>query len=231
MANGHRTIEDNPVLVREAVRRDGSRAVALRVFCGRRTGSVPLQTCEACPSCIEIASDLNGAGAIVRCKPERAVAATAPTGVRRHGGEDAPGDATPVGTILRGCTFCIVGDAEVPSLLAGLAERPLSEMPVVDDLGRLIGLVRDIHCLRGLRAALGPDVQSGFGRCGVSRIDAVMSPAKSVREDASVRRALRAMAGADVREIPVVARDGQLVGMLRDIDGLHFIAAERGSKR
>src|SRR5262245_61741954 len=102
--NARTTNEEHPVLVREVVRRDGSRGLALRVFCSRRAESVPLETCAACPSCLVIATEPDGVSAVVRCKPPEGAAARRMAAPSRS---DAPGDITPVGTVLRGGTLCV----------------------------------------------------------------------------------------------------------------------------
>jgi len=230
MTNGRKAAEEHPVLVREVVRRDGSRAPALRVFCSRRAASVPLETCEACPSCVDIAPDEDGVGTLVRCQPPHAIA-TIPRTDRPRGMDDPPGEATLVGSILRGGTLCVASDAEVPALRALSVERALLGLFIVDNDGRLVGLVRDVNLLRAVQPTPDAGPLAALEARDVNRADAVMSTATSVWEDISVRRAIRCMASAHLREIPVVTREGQLVGVLRDIDGLRWIAAEQHRKR
>jgi CBS domain-containing protein len=229
MANDRLATEEHPVLVREVVHRDGSRGLALRVFCSRRAESVPIEECEACPSCVDIAADADGVSGLVRCRPPRGRAALSVTSGLTNG--DTPGNATPVGTVLQGGVLCIGKDAEVSALLALLAERGLPGLFVVDDDGQLVGLVRDANLLAVRRANSTPALSSGLEAPDVSRVDGVMSTAMSVGEEASLRRALLRMASAHLREIPIVTREGQLVGVLRDIDGLRWLAAERRGKR
>ncbi len=212
MAKEGAASEVHPVLIREIVRRDGSRTLAFHVFCSRRTESVPLAMCETCAACLDISPDAEGVRAVVRCRPP--CPTNAPTAFSRGDPNALPGDTTPVGTILHGATLCAGSDAEAATLLALLAERALPELFVVDESGRLVGLVRDGHLQRG-----------------ASSLGDVMSSATCVEEAVSVRRAVVRMAGAHVRAVPIVTRDGLLVGVLRDVDGLHFIATDRRGRR
>ena len=61
--------EEHPILVRDAVRGDGSHTIAFRVFCPRQGGSVPLDRCEVCPSCLDVTAGPGRGEALVHCAP------------------------------------------------------------------------------------------------------------------------------------------------------------------
>lgn len=232
MASDGEATENHPVLIREVIRGDGSRALALRVFCARQHGSVPLEACRACPSCIEISPDAESTSALVRCRaPETAEAEQPAEAPRAHDGPSE--DILRVGSILRGVALCIGSEVDVSTLRAALAERGLPELLVVDDEGRLVGLVRDVNLPRALRPLHIASLLSALKSPDLRRVGDIMSTATSVGEDDSVRDAVLRMAHAHLREIPVITRGGELVGVLRDIDGLHSLSRfdVQGSRR
>jgi len=178
---------------------------------------------------VEVAPDVDGTSALVRCSPPRDDATTPPTD-DPQAGDDLREDCTPVGAILRGATLCIACRTEVRELRALMVEGGLPGVFVVDEGGRLAGLVRERDLVIAPR--LTPNAGRAAPEAGVVRlVGAVMSTATSVEEFASVCSALRRMAGAHLREVPVITRDGQLVGVLRDIEGLRWIADQRRGER
>ncbi len=80
-------------------------------------------------------------------------------------------------------------------------------VPVIDDGRKIIGLVTDRDIV--VRAvADGKDLK----QC---RVNEVMSKSvRSVHEDDSVRDVLNVMSGAQVRRVPVVNRNNELVGIV-----------------
>lgn len=230
MTSGQDPIEKHPVLVREVLRGDGSRVLSLRVYCSRQSASVDLETCEVCASCIDISPDPGGTQVFVRCEPVQETAnarAGAPEEGSGPGG--LAGGTTPVGEILSDNTLCVGTDTHVPAIIELMKERSLPGVFVVDDEGHLVGIVRDVNLLRTLEPM--PHMrQEPLHALAGSHVETVMSTAMAIGEDSPVRRALLCMAHAHLREIPVVTREGRLVGVLRDIEGLRWFASERRAK-
>jgi CBS domain-containing protein len=84
-------------------------------------------------------------------------------------------------------------------------------LPIVVEGGRLIGIVtdRDI-ALRVVGQGLNPE-QTTVGQIASKEL-------VTIRADQDLDEALAAMAGAQVRRIPVVDNDDQLIGMIAQAD-------------
>ena len=202
-----RRSEEHPILVRDLLRSDGSRTIAFRVFCPRNDRSVSVSECEACPRCLEIGAEGPGANGRVCCE------AIPPTS------ESLSADGA-VGSVLRESIFCVESDLSVTSVVAVLVERGLSGVFVVDVDGRLLGLIRELDLVRSRqRAILGAAKPQE-----TATADEIMSSAIAICEDTPVRDAIRRLARSHLRDAAIVARTGELVGVLRDVDGLRWIA-------
>lgn len=184
--------EENRGLVRRIVNADGSRSVAVRVFCERRDESVPLEECRACPACLAVLATDDGDAVAVRC-----VRSEEPTARLDR--------AAPVVAALKASVVCASAELDGRTLAALFAERGSTLVFVVGAAGALAGVVHELDTPGSASAA------------------DLASEVRPVLESASVREALVHMARAHLREVPVVTRDGQLVGVLRDIDGLRWI--------
>ena len=132
-------------------------------------------------------------------------------------------------------------DAEAPvgTAVAVMRERRLRHLPVVDDAGRLVGIVTD----RDLRSAvLGsaiadcvPSIQgrlrSMATRLDELRIAQVMTwGALTIGPEAPLAQAAAIMADAKVGSLPVVDH-GRLVGIVTEHDVLKALAATLPSIR
>ena len=87
-----------------------------------------------------------------------------------------------------------------------MKQRDTGVVPVVDGR-KIIGLITDRDIVvRGL--AEGKD-------CSSLRVNEVMTKnVRSVQEDASVDEVLRVMKGAEVRRVPVINKNNELVGII-----------------
>lgn len=86
-------------------------------------------------------------------------------------------------------------------------DRDCGSVPVVDDDGRVVGMITD----RDICMALA----TGNRRASETRVEEVM--AKEVRScavDADIRSALKVMQGEKLRRLPVVSDDRKLAGIL-----------------
>ena len=125
-------------------------------------------------------------------------------------------------------------EAPLETAVAVMRERRVRHLPVVDDAGRLVGIVTD----RDLRSAiLGPAIAEYASTTDRGRLQALAGDLQDVRvghvmtrgalttgPDASVAQAAAVMADARVGSLPVV--EGQrLVGILTEHDVLKALAA------
>jgi CBS domain-containing protein len=91
-----------------------------------------------------------------------------------------------------------------------MRDGDMGSVPVVDDEGKLIGIVTDRDIV--VRAvAEGKDTLSPVS-------DAMTNEIYSVRPDAFVFEAVRLMGDKQVRRVPVVAENGELAGIIAMAD-------------
>jgi CBS domain-containing protein len=225
--------EKHPILTHQELRADGSRTIHFRVFCRRQARSFTLEACLACAQSI----DVEGAGseACLRCKPEHQPPPSTdgpPTPTRV--GEDVP-----VGTLLSASILCVHQDLDVVSLTSLFVERGLPSVFVVDDGGRLVGIVAEGSLVppRPPSDPPGsfPPPPPSSGRLstwpdGTLTRD-VMATVSAVREDTSVRHALLEMAVTHVRQMPIVTPSGEPLGLLCDLDGMRWLSARARTAR
>jgi CBS domain-containing protein len=112
---------------------------------------------------------------------------------------DAPkpsGSARPAATVLSRFAVCVRVDA----VAAALPPRPAGLVPVVDADMRFVGVLE------------GPRVRLDDAGAEVA-----------IEEHVPIPAALARMAHKRARQVPVVARDGSLVGVLDDLDALRAL--------
>jgi len=112
--------------------------------------------------------------------------------------------------------------------IAGLlAEHRISALPVVDDAGRLVGVVSEADLL--LKEAFGPAEHHQLVETGRTRRehakaaallarDLMTSPAVTIGADAPIAEAARVMHDRAVKRLPVVDEDGRVVGIVTRSD-------------
>ena len=122
--------------------------------------------------------------------------------------------------------------ADAVEMLIGKAHKAL---PVVDAERRVVGILTDGDLLArlGLPAAgaqtaltreeLGRELDA-LRHSGQTAQDVMRSPVVTLAEDAAVAAAARAMTQRGVKRLPVVDRDGRLVGIMSRVDALRALA-------
>jgi CBS domain-containing protein len=113
-----------------------------------------------------------------------------------------------------------------------VVERHIGLLPVVDGQGRLIGVVR-LHSLLELELPdfvnliTDVDFVHDFGAVETTRpetslleqpVSALMQPAISVDEECGLLRAYSIMLQHQLLDLPVVSKDGRLVGLASRVD-------------
>nr|WP_107469577.1 CBS domain-containing protein [Streptomyces mangrovisoli] len=113
-------------------------------------------------------------------------------------------------------------DAPFKEIVRALQEHAVSALPVLDDAGRVAGIVSEADLLpkEEFRDA-DPDRRTQLRRLtdlakagSVTAGELMTSPALTVPPDATLARAARAMARARVKRLPVVDESGGLVGIV-----------------
>ena len=119
-------------------------------------------------------------------------------------------------------------DASFKEMAAMLRSRRISAFPVVDDAGRVIGVVSEGDMLvkeavqadgSSLLAAL-RHLREDDKATGITAGDLMTAPAVTIGPDAPVEEAARLMYDRRVKRLPVVNVAGRLVGIISRVDVL-----------
>jgi CBS domain-containing protein len=119
-------------------------------------------------------------------------------------------------------------DATFKSLAARMRELRISGFPVVDDAGKVIGVVSEADLLKKEALASGEGltgVLSGLLRHkefekadGLIAADLMTCPAVTVSPDDTVAQAARVMYSRKLKRLPVIDKAGQLAGIVTRTD-------------
>ncbi len=119
-------------------------------------------------------------------------------------------------------------DASFKEMAAMLRSRRISAFPVLDDAGRVIGVVSEGDLL--VKEAVQADGTSVFAALrhlkeddkatGVTAGDLMTGPAVTIGPDAPVEEAARVMYDRRVKRLPVVNAAGRLLGIVSRVDVL-----------
>jgi CBS domain-containing protein len=125
----------------------------------------------------------------------------------------------------------VTRDASFKELAARLFELGVSGFPVVDDDGKVIGVVSEAdmmvkeamedghHGLRGVLAAI--EHRTDWRKAGgVTAGDLMTSPAVTVTAEDTVEHAAALMHDRGLKRLPVVDQAGRLVGIISPVDVL-----------
>lgn len=194
-----------PIRSRRTIHADGLRTCDETAYCDHRQRSLPVDDCIACSHCTYIRFTSRGDGGFLTC--------------------DRPGNTAPrvegtVASVMAQAVHCVRADVSVEALAVALIQHGIGGVPVVDDDGRAIGIASKtdvVRCVQERRPL------------ATTTVAEIMTPVVfSLREDATVEHAAALMAFEGVHRIPVVARDGLLVGIVTPLDVARAIAARAG---
>lgn len=189
-----------PIRRRLTVLRDGASSTACLVYCPSQERSVPLINCAMCGFGGRIARDAHGREDTVACARARAEAI-----------EHAR--ALPVGLAVQSAVVCLTYDVPVRTAARLFETEPSAfGMPVVDRDRRFLGLLSRASALLAL---------DGAHRGVAGRM---ISTTPTIEERASLDLAFAAMAARRARELVVLDAAREVVGVLRDVDALRFVA-------
>jgi len=133
-----------------------------------------------------------------------------------------------VSTVMTTDVASVRPDTSFHELTEILAERKVSAVPVVDDDGRVLGIVSEADLLHKLEFADGRSGHAILERPvhrqarakadGRLAKDVMTSPAVTLPVGASVVKAARLLESQRVKRAPVVDEDGRLVGIVSRAD-------------
>lgn len=185
------------------------------VFCTRRGESVGLDTCSHCPRFLRISSDQTSEAVLCGAGSE---AQEAPSDERRL---SLPRLA--ITALMTRNIVCVRPDLSLDAAAALFIETGLSAVPVVDAQAKLIGFVSESDIM--LAAQVSPSGSSGVPHT----VGDIMLPyALALPETTSITRAAAVMAFEGQHRVAVVARDGQVVGVLSASDIMYWLARADG---
>jgi CBS domain-containing protein len=125
----------------------------------------------------------------------------------------------------------VTRDASFKELAAGLFELGVSGFPVVDDAGKVIGVVSEADMLakealedgyHGLRGRIAAIMHRAERRKagGVTAADLMTSPAVTVAAEDTVEHAAALMYDRGLKRLPVLDATGRLTGIISRVDVL-----------
>lgn len=198
------------------------------VFCPRSRATVPFADCVGCPHCSGIVVDVTEQGSLVRCTaegPEADWGALAGARVR---------------DLMTRPARTVAPDDDIESVVSLFLEAGISGAPVVDERGRVIGMISKTDLVRegAERRSRAPGeggrnerLEDALPIDGLP-VRAVMTPLAFVLdEDAPLPVACALMAYEGIHRAPVCAASGEVVGVLSALDVLGFIAKVAGLPR
>jgi len=119
-------------------------------------------------------------------------------------------------------------NATYKNMAAELREHHISGLPVLDDEGKVVGLVSEADLLA--KEALDGEIPGRSGAIlsrreraratGETAADLMTRPPITITADDSAVQAARLMQGKRVKRLPVVAADGHLIGIVSRVDVL-----------
>ncbi len=146
-----------------------------------------------------------------------------------------------VSRIMRDDVTAVQPSAPVAQVVTLLLERGVRSLPIIDDDGRLLGILTDGDLLHraGLTARLSlqkdlPAEQAGallaaLRQSPLTAGEIMTTPVISVRGDESVRTAVARMVKHNLKRLPVVSEDERLIGMVTRIDVFRAVEMQQGS--
>jgi CBS domain-containing protein len=187
------------------------------VQCPRLQKTVRLDDCHACPYRVATKLDPTGRDSHLVCQIPAADAATL---AQVQPAEDA------VGQIMVKSVVCVREETTAPTLIRLFAERGISGAPVVDGDGQPLGVVSLTDLVFNSYEAL-EDEEDDFVR-SLPRSEATAGELMThvpitVTEDTTIPRAAEVMASHRIHRLPVVSREGFVVGLVTSLDVLTWM--------
>jgi len=240
----HRAHESGlPVRVRRTATAEGE-LIARSVYCPGRSRSISLEECEECHHCDGVTLDPTERSSFVMCRRFPADLRPEPDPRRSPGsGATDLAESTPVSAVMARDVLCVTSSMGALELLGLLLRDGISGAPVVDELGRAIGVVSKTDLLRELERqgspinasprGAGPLELLGARKDALARtsVGELMMPfAYTISENASLAMASALMTLEGVHRLPVVTDDARrgVVGILSSLDVLRWLARTCG---
>ena len=129
-------------------------------------------------------------------------------------------DATPVNAVMVRDVVCVARDLPLANLEEMLLELGISGVPVTDTDGRPVGMVSKTDLVAAHRKGAAMDD---------ARVGDIMMPMTfCVGTEETVARTAGLMAFEGLHRVPVVDREGRVVGLVSTLDVMRWLARESG---
>jgi CBS domain-containing protein len=194
------------------------------LVCPRRGRLLPLAVCDECPHLRSVRFGKDEQG-----QENASAICDLDAGDTRRGFFPKPYDSKsyaatvtmPISTIAKGAV-CVAKDLEVKALTELFLERGISGAPVLDEQGRLVGVVTKSDLLVD-------GLERGRGEGGVTVGDVMTPLVRALGDDATIGDAVTLMAEETIHMIPLVTAQGEVVGVVSALDVLRWFASrDRG---
>lgn len=213
------------VRTRQVVTGGGTSVTEFTVYCPFRRRSLGLDECEECA-----AYDGTSEGT-----------AGEPTGIACTRVTVAPDVPPVVEVVARGAleriavsrvmarhVVCVQADMPLHEVAAVLVRRRIGGVPVVDDEFRPLGMISKTDLVRRSCQEVEEDIElSTATATGTGCVAEVMTPSvATLGERASLLEAAAIMADRGIHRLPIVGRDGRIVGVVSSLDILSWVSRD-----
>ncbi len=132
-------------------------------------------------------------------------------------------EARSVHHLMQGDVVSCGHDATVHDALGRMFDHDVGVLPVVDERGRVVGIVSDRDLARAV-------FRAGQAPAAIAVSDAMSVPVHTIASTAPLAAAVQALRTHRVRRLPVVDEAGRLVGLL-SLDDLARARADGSSRK
>lgn len=205
------------VCVRHVYSGDGKMTGDMRVFCPDKDHSVSVDECLGCPNWSGLYLEQKERDSYLQCSPRNRGRANGTT-------RDAY-DRSRISAIMTPSVVCVRPDLSVQAVLDIFLERHISGAPVVNESGKLLGVISKTDLLNAKNLAIDIDDPERVPKT----VDEAMTPLGfALHEHASISQAAGLMAAEGIHRVVVVSPDGQVVGIVSALDVLRWLAERDG---
>lgn len=172
----------------------------VHVDCLRQDRLVPISDCDGCGRRHGARHEAGSGKPTVLCELPR----------RRFDGDE---ERTPISALVPSRVDCVTPEVSAEAAAGLLAEQRLEVVPVVDAEGRPVG---ELSRAAAFGASPGQQVR-----------DRMRWSSAQLHDQVTVAEASRQMVDHALHRMPVVASDGELVGVVSSLDVLGFVTGQR----